>query len=64
MAAPRKRLLIKPSLTGPQRQSRYTSLRAKQVLVKLMYQVANSKRDSEAAPGSKREAGCEVVGRA
>jgi hypothetical protein len=29
-----------------------------------MCRVANSRRDGEAGPGSKREAGCEAVGRA
>ena len=29
-----------------------------------MHRVANRRKDGEAGPGSKREAGCEVVGRA
>jgi len=37
--------------------SRRTTIPSERVLVKPMYQVANSRRDGEAGPGSKREAG-------
>lgn len=61
MAAREKRS-ITSSLTGLQGRSRRTTIRFKRVLVKSIYQVA-SRRDGEARPESKREAGCEVIGR-
>jgi hypothetical protein len=45
-------------------QSRCSTMPSERVLVKSMYRVANSRRGGEAGPGSKREAGFEVVGRA
>jgi hypothetical protein len=58
MTAHAKRSL-KPSPTGPHWRSRCTSLRTDLVLVKSMYLVAGSRRDGEAGPGSKCEAGYE-----
>jgi hypothetical protein len=63
MAAYRKRSIM-PSPTGPQRQSRYTTIPSELILVKPIYRVASSRRDSKAGPGRKRKAGCKVIGRA
>jgi hypothetical protein len=63
MAARGKRSMT-TSPTGPYRRSRRTTILSKRVLVKPIYRVASSRRDGEAGPGSKREAGCDAIGRA
>ena len=55
MATLGKRFML-PSPTGQKTQSRCITLRSEWVLVKPMYRVANSRKEGEAGPGSKREA--------
>jgi hypothetical protein len=54
---------IKTFPTGPQGRSRHITMPSERVLVKSIYRVASSRKGGEAGPGSKCEAGCEVVGR-
>ena len=55
---------LKPSPTEPQKRSSSTSMRSEAGVGEADVSGANSRKDGEADPGSKREAGCEVVGRA
>jgi len=57
--AAREKRSMTPSPTGPQRRSRDTTIPSERVLVKPMSRVVNSRRDGEAGPGSKSEAGYE-----